>query len=59
MMEARPLGDSAPAPFYLVTNATLARPARAGEAIRPGDLMPGEASPLPKARLDQDTIFFS
>lgn len=58
MVAARPLGENEPAPFYLVADATLVRPVRAGEAIRLGDIKPDEASPLFKARLRQDTMFF-
>ncbi len=59
MVEARPLGEDEPAPFYLVADATLVRPVRAGEAIRLGDVKPDETSPLFQARLSQDAMFFS
>jgi hypothetical protein len=41
-----------------VADATLVRPVRAGEAIRLGDVKADEASPLFKARLSQDALFF-
>jgi len=58
MVDARPLGEDLPAPFYLVADAKLVRPVRAGDAIRLGDVAVDEASPLFKARLTQDTMFF-
>jgi len=58
MVPAGPLREDAPAPFYLVADATLVRPVRAGEAIRLGDVAVDEASPLLAARIRQDTMFF-
>lgn len=58
MVPAGPLGESDPAPFYLVADATLVRPVRAGEAIKLGDVAVDEASPLLAARIRQDTMFF-
>ncbi len=58
MVEAQALREDRPAPFYLVADATLVRPVRAGEAIRLGDVALDEASPLLAARLRQDGLFF-
>ncbi len=58
MVPAGPLGEGNPAPFYLVADATLVRPVRAGEAIRLGDVALDSASPLLAARMRQDTMFF-
>ncbi|MCU4182555.1 NAD(P)H-dependent oxidoreductase [Bosea sp. BH3] len=59
MVEARPLGEDVPAPFYLVADAKLVRPVRAGDAIRLGDVALDETSPLFQARLKQDAMFFA
>lgn len=59
MVEARPLGEDEPAPFYLVADAKLVRPVRAGDAIRLGDVALDETSPLFQARLKQDAMFFA
>ncbi|WP_376987950.1 NAD(P)H-dependent oxidoreductase [Bosea sp. R86505] len=58
--EVRPaaaLADDKPAPFYLVADRRLARPVRAGEAIRLGDVEIDEASGLLAMRRRQDALF--
>lgn len=59
LIEATPLADDAPAPFYLIANRTLRRPVKAGQPVRLGDVeIPGEA-PLLAMRRRQDLHFFS
>lgn len=54
---ARSLAADATAPYYLVANRVLARPVRAGDAVRPSDLVLDEASELLRLRRRQDAAF--
>lgn len=56
---AMPLATERPAPFYLVADRTLARPVRAGEAIRLGDVAIPDDSGLLAMRRRQDALFFA
>ncbi|NDW33391.1 NAD(P)H-dependent oxidoreductase [Salipiger sp. PrR007] len=57
MLPGVALDPQAPAPFYLASNATLARDVRAGELIRMGDLQLDPDSELLRLRKDQDRRF--
>ncbi|GAB1582684.1 NAD(P)H-dependent oxidoreductase [Phyllobacterium phragmitis] len=57
LVPAGPLEAGRPAPFYLAANRRLLRPAKAGSAIRLGDLAM-EDSRLLDLRRQQDALFF-
>ena len=58
MRPAAPIRSDRTTPYYLVANRVLARPVRAGEAIRLSDLEIAPGSPLLDLRLKQDAAFF-
>lgn len=58
MRPAEPIRSDRTTPYYLVANRVLARPIRAGEAIRLSDLEIAPGSPLLDLRLRQDAAFF-
>lgn len=58
MRPAAPIRADRTTPYYLVANRVLARPVRAGEAIRFSDLEIASGSALLDLRLKQDVAFF-
>ncbi|MVW70729.1 MULTISPECIES: NAD(P)H-dependent oxidoreductase [unclassified Bordetella] len=58
LVDAAPLGDRTPVPFYLMANQTLRRAVKKGEVICFGDLEIAPDSALLRIRQRQDAIFF-
>jgi predicted homoserine dehydrogenase-like protein len=59
MRPATPLTRDETTPYYLVADRRLARPVRAGDAIRPSDVAFEQGSSLLALRQAQDVAFFA
>ena len=59
MRPAAPLARDETTPYYLLADRRLARPVRAGAAIRPSDVMFDEGSTLLALRQAQDSAFLA
>jgi len=57
LLPAAPLHADRPAPFYLISNRTLRRPVRKGQAITFADVAIPEDAPLLRLRREQDALF--